>query len=145
MPDFFLTPNCYHVSMSQKILLIEDSLLDAELTIHALKRCDFHNEVVHAVDGGVALWHLAVDQTIALILLDLKLRVVSGIEFLTMFRADIKNAATPVIILSGSVNPEDRARAEQLGASSYVVKDPDPERFRDALCRTLMPFKSGLS
>jgi len=131
--------------MSQKILLIEDSLLDAELTIHALKRCDLHNEVVHAVDGGVALWHLAVDQKIALILLDLKLRVVSGIEFLTMFRSDPKNTATPVIILSGSVNPEDRAHAEQLGTSGYVVKDSDPERFRNALCRALTPFQTKLS
>lgn len=131
--------------MSQKILLIEDSLLDAELTTYALKSCGFKNRVVHAIDGGVALWHLAVDPTVALILLDLKLRVVSGFEFLTIFRADPKNAAIPVVILSGSADPDDRSRAAQLGASGYVIKDPDPQRFKDALRKVLGPFEDQLA
>lgn len=131
--------------MPQKILLIEDSALDAELTIHALDYCGFKNTVIHAFDGGVALWHLAVDSDIAVILLDLKLRVVGGFEFLTMFRADPKNSGIPVVILSGSVHLDDRERAAQLGTSDYVVKDPDPQRFRDALCRALTPLQNQLA
>lgn len=131
--------------MPQKILLIEDSAFDAELTVHALQLCGFENAVVHAFDGGVALWHIAVDSDIAVILLDLKLRVVSGFEFLTMFRADPKNAEVPVVILSGSVHPADRERAAQLGTSGYVVKDPDPQRFRDALYAALTPLQNQLA
>jgi len=111
--------------MRMKILLVEDSDMDAELAIHALRRGGFVGEIVRAVDGGVALWHLAVCQDFNLVLLDLKLRVVGGFEFLTMLHDNPKLAGIPVIILSGTLDPLDRQRARELGAADFVQKYPD--------------------
>lgn len=131
--------------MGQKILLVEDSPMGAELTTYALKQCDIDIPVVHAVDGGVALWYMAVESNIALVLLDLRLRIISGIEFLTRLRAHPKHADLPVIILSGSTDLSDREQTAHLGSSGFVLKDTDIHAFTRSLCDVLAPFQAKLS
>jgi len=126
--------------MTRKILLVDDSLHDAEFTLHALKHCKINNPVVYAEDGRVALTQLANDPDIALVLLDLKMRIVDGYEFLKIVRADPTFVHVPIVIVTGSNLLADRARVEVLGASSYVVKEFDLQSFSDSLCRALEPF-----
>lgn len=137
--------SCYDGQMAQKILLVEDSMLDAKLITHALTQSGIGNQVVHATDGGVALWHLAVESNIAVVLLDLKLRVVGGLELLSTLRAHPEHRDLPVIILSGSVDPPDRNQAAQLGTSSFVLKNPDVKAFSESLREALAPFRAMLS
>lgn len=127
--------------MSKKILLVEDSRHDAEFTLHALDHCRIHNPVVHADDGATGLWHLATDNQIAVVLLDLKLRTLDGFELLKIMRADPRFVDTPVIVVSTSTIHSDRARTELLGASGFVTKELDLQRFSDAICVALAPFQ----
>jgi CheY-like chemotaxis protein len=108
--------------MANKILLVEDSMHDAELTLHALKDCRISNPAIHADDGAVGLWHLAVNSEIALVLLDLKLQIVDGFEVLKIMRADPKLVEMPVIIVTGSELGSDFVRAKMLGASGCAKR-----------------------
>lgn len=128
----------------KKILLVEDSQHDAEFTLHALDYCGIRNPVEHADDGASGLWHLSTDESIGIVLLDLKLRVVDGFELLKIMRADPRFASMPVIIVSTSILPADRTRTELLGASGYVVKDYDLRQFSDSICAALAPFQNLL-
>jgi DNA-binding NarL/FixJ family response regulator len=131
--------------MGKKTLLMEDSMLDAELTTYALTQCKIDNQVVHATDGGVALWHLAVETSIAVVLLDLKLRIVNGLEILAMTRAHPDHANLPVIILSRSIDPHDHDRAALLGISGFVSKNSHIHAFSIALREVLAPFQAKLA
>lgn len=130
--------------MVKKILLVEDSLNDAEFSLLALEHCRILNPVVHADDGAVGLWHLATDTEIGLVLLDLKLRTVNGFELLKIMRADPRMVDMPVIVVSTSTTAADRTRALMLGASGFVEKEPDLQRFKDAVCVAIDPFQDLL-
>jgi two-component system, response regulator len=124
------------------ILLVEDNPDDEELTMRALSRNNISNEVVVVRDGQEAVdWlegtgpHSGRDPNDipALILLDLKLPKVDGLEVLRRLRANPRTAVVPVVILTSSKEERDRASGYQSGANSYVQKPVDFTAFVDAV------------
>lgn len=124
------------------ILLVEDNPNDEELTLRALRKCKIANPIVVARDGEQALDYLFVrgayadrDPTIVpqVILLDLKLPKVDGLEVLQALRADERTRLLPVVILSASNEDQDVARSYGLGANSYIRKPVDFSQFLDAV------------
>jgi len=123
------------------ILLVEDNPDDAELTLHALEKNRIGNEVVVARNGVEALDYLFGTGTYAsrntqelpaVVLLDLKLPKVDGLEVLRRIRADERTRLLPVVILTSSNEDEDRLKGYELGANSYVRKPVDFDEFVQA-------------
>ena len=126
--------------MNQKaILLIEDNPDDETLTLRALKKNNISNEVVVAHDGAEALELLFSTGNgnghtpPALVLLDLKLPKVDGLEVLRRVRADARTRLLPVVILTTSREEQDLANGYQLGANSYIRKPVDFGQFTEAV------------
>jgi two-component system response regulator len=122
-----------------KILLVEDNPDDAALTMRALKSHNITNEVVVARDGAEAIEYLlgpgavpAVVQSLAVVLLDLKLPKLTGLEVLQRIRADERTRLLPVVILTSSDEERDVIDGYRLGANSYVRKPVDFVEFTDA-------------
>jgi two-component system response regulator len=120
------------------ILLVEDSPDDRDLTLRALKRANVLNPMTIANDGAEALDYLfgsgAADRPRpALILLDLKLPKVDGIEVLRRIRADEQTQLIPVVILTGSREQEDVMAGYQAGANAYVRKPVSFSDFADVV------------
>jgi two-component system, response regulator len=123
------------------ILLVEDNPDDAELTMLALKQNNVGNDVEWVKDGAEALdylfqrgayAHLAGAAPPVLVLLDLKLPRVDGLEVLRQMRADPRVRLTPVVILTSSVEERDLVQGYGLGANSYVRKPVDFAQFHEA-------------
>ena len=114
------------------ILLVEDSIDDADLTIRAFKRAHIDNPVVVADDGAMALDYLDAAQVPRnqprLMVLDLKLPKVSGLEVLRRIRSQEHTRYLPVVILTTSAAQEDIVNSYALGANAYVRK---PVAFED--------------
>ena len=129
--------------MTRKIiLLVEDDRDDEELTLRALRRSNIRNEVVVARDGQEALDVLfggarfldgETDQLPAVVLLDLKLPKVNGIEVLRKIRSDARTRRLPVVVLSSSRLERDRDEVYDLGANSFITKPVDFEKFCEAV------------
>ncbi len=124
------------------ILLVEDNPDDEALTMRALKASKLANEIVITRDGNEALEFLfgtgqyeGRDLSLmpAVVLLDLKLPKVSGLEVLERMRADPRTKITPVVVLTSSSEDEDMLRSYQLGANSYVRKPVVFGKFADAV------------
>ncbi len=123
------------------ILLVEDNPADEALTLRALKKANIVNPVVVARDGAEALDCLfntggggeASQGLPQLILLDLKLPKLDGHEVLKRIRADERTCFLPVVILTSSVEDEDRLEGYRLGANSYVRKPVDFTEFAQAV------------
>jgi CheY-like chemotaxis protein len=124
------------------ILLVEDNPDDEALTMRALKQSKLANEIVITRDGNEALEFLFatgkyegrdVSHTPAVILLDLKLPKLSGLEVLQRLRADPRTKLIPVVVLTSSSEDEDMMRSYELGANSYVRKPVVFGRFADAV------------
>jgi CheY-like chemotaxis protein len=124
------------------ILLVEDNPDDQELTRRALEENDIANEIVVAQDGAEALDYLFgqgrwadrdPDVQPQLVLLDLKLPKVDGLEVLRRIRADERTARLPVIVLTSSREESDVAESYGSGANSYVRKPVDFTEFREAV------------
>jgi two-component system response regulator len=124
------------------ILLVEDNPDDVELTLRALKKNNISNEVVVAKDGVEALDYLFGtgayedrDPGILpiVILLDLKLPKVSGLEVLERLRADERTRLAPVVILTSSSEEQDLVNGYELGANSYIRKPVDFDQFSEAV------------
>jgi len=129
--------------MQQKsILLVEDNADDEALTLRALKKNNIQNRVVVAHDGAEALDHLfgaeaqaSRDQGVmpALVLLDLKLPKIDGLEVLRQIRADERTKLLPVVILTSSQEEQDILNGYSLGANSYIRKPVDFAQFTEAV------------
>jgi two-component system response regulator len=126
---------------SKTILLVEDNSDDEALTLRALKKNNIKNEVVIARDGAEALEYLFgtgkyagrnTSLTPQVVLLDLKLPKVEGLEVLRRVRADQRTKLLPVVILTSSNEEQDRIDGYGLGANSYVRKPVDFSQFMDA-------------
>lgn len=131
----------------KRILLVEDSPNDVELTLEALSEHNLANEVEVAKDGQEALDYLRHQGKYtgrqggnpAVILLDLKLPKINGIEVLREIRSDINLKQIPVVILTSSHEEKDRIASYTLGVNAYVVKPVDFHAFIDAV-KTLGVF-----
>jgi len=127
---------------AKKILLIEDSADDIELTVLAMKKSNILNEMVIARDGLEALDYLHArgdytdrnpEELPALILLDLQLPKLSGIEVLKQLRAEEKFKLIPVVVLTSSNEEKDRLNGYNFGANSYIQKPVDFMQFVSAV------------
>jgi two-component system response regulator len=124
-----------------QILLVEDNPSDAELTMDALRESGLVNKVQWVKDGAEALDVLfgqgaasaATSHRLKLILLDLRLPRVDGIEVLRAVRADERTHRLPVVVLTSSREEVDVVRAYDLGANSYLVKPVESENFMKAV------------
>jgi two-component system response regulator len=117
------------------ILLVEDSEDDVELTLRALRRNDVPSRVEVARDGAAALEYLLGEATHplpAVVLLDLNLPKLSGLEVLERLRAHPRTRLLPVVILTSSHEDTDLAKGYALGANSYVRKPVDYDAFLEA-------------
>lgn len=130
------------MASERPILLVEDNPDDEALTLHALSRNRISSPVVVAHDGVEAVEYLfstgsRAGQTLpplpAVVLLDLKLPRIDGLEVLRRIRADQRTALLPVVVLTTSREPLDLAQAYRLGANSYIRKPVDFERFLQAV------------
>lgn len=117
-----------------EIMIIEDNQEDAELTMRALKKHHLANKIVHLVDGAEALDFIYgqgdfagrnINQVPKVILVDLKMPKVSGLEVLKAIKSDPRIKMIPVVILTSSAEDPDIKEAYELGANSYIVKPVD--------------------
>jgi len=124
------------------ILLVEDNPMDEALTLRALKKSNIMNPVVVARDGAEALDYmfgrgLHAGRDLAdspqVVLLDLKLPKVDGVEVLRALRADERTRLLPVVVLTSSNEEQDLIRSYREGANSYVRKPVDFEQFAQAI------------
>jgi two-component system, response regulator len=125
-----------------EILLVEDNPDDIDLTLRAFRRSNLANEVIVVRDGVEALEYLFgtgryanrdVEALPQLVLLDLKLPLLSGLEVLDRLRAHAKTKLLPVVILTSSTEERDLVNGYSLGANSYVRKPVDFEQFADSV------------
>lgn len=128
--------------LKKTILLVEDNPDDETLTIRALKKNNILNEVVVAHDGAEALDYLFglgshagrdVAKPPEVILLDLKLPKVSGLEVLERIRRDERTRLIPVVILTTSDEERDKIESYRLGANSFIRKPVNFEQFSEAI------------
>ena len=130
---------------NKMILLVEDNPDDEELTLRALRKANVVNEIVVTRDGSEALEFLFGTGSYAgrdgnrmptVVLLDLKLPKLNGIDVLKRMRADPRTRRVPVVILTSSSEDEDMLRSYESGANSYVRKPVDFAAFVNAVTQT---------
>jgi len=128
-----------------EILLVEDNPSDVALALHALKKHHLANHIHVLRDGAEALDYFFGTGVYAqrdltamprIVLLDVKLPLVSGLEVLRRLKADPRTQSIPVVMLTSSHEDQDIAESYQLGVNSYIVKPVDFEQFTEAM-RTL--------
>jgi CheY-like chemotaxis protein len=121
-----------------EILLVEDKSTDAELTLRALKRHNLANRVLWVKDGQEALDYVFATGNYAerspsgdpkLILLDIKLPKISGVDVLRRLKTDERSRSIPVTMLTSSAEERDVVESYQLGVNSYIVKPVDFNKF----------------
>jgi two-component system response regulator len=121
-----------------EILLVEDNINDAELTIRVLKKNNLANNLFHVKDGAEALNFIYCKGEFAnrdnhlkpkLILLDLKMPKIDGLEVLKIIKSDPDTRHIPVVILTSSKEDKDLIESYQLGANSYIQKPVEFDKF----------------
>jgi two-component system, response regulator len=125
-----------------EILLVEDNPNDAEMALRALKKNNIANNVAHVSDGEEALDFIfargaysgrKIENGPKVILLDLKLPKVDGLEVLKIVKSDPRTKIIPVIVLTSSNEEKDIIESYQLGVNSYIVKPVDFDKFVEAI------------
>lgn len=125
-----------------EILLVEDNMNDAELTLRALRKGKITNNIIHLKDGASALDFLFgmgafegrnINNRPKVILLDLKMPKVDGMEVLKRLKADEHTMPIPVVVLTSSKESPDIEKAYALGANSYIVKPVEFDGFSKAI------------
>jgi CheY-like chemotaxis protein len=127
---------------SADILIVEDNQNDALLTIRSLKQHNLASSLVHVTDGQAAVDYLFAKGAYSernplnlpkVVLLDLKLPKLNGLEVLSLIRADGRTKILPVVILTSSQEESDLIESYKLGANSYIVKPVEFENFSKAI------------
>jgi len=130
-----------------EILLVEDNPHDVELTLHVFERNGIANRMHVVRDGAEALDFIfgtgayagrKIENGVKLILLDLKLPKVDGLEVLRRLKGDARTRAIPVVILTSSREERDIVESYQLGVNSYITKPVDFQQFTDAVRQVRM-------
>lgn len=130
------------MNSKMQILLVEDNKSDAELTIRALKKNNLANELTHVRDGAEALdfifaqgryFDRKMDDIPNVIILDLKMPKVNGIEVLRRIKSDERTKKIPVVMLTSSKEDPDIEECYRLGVNSYVVKPVEFNHFIKAI------------
>ena len=130
------------INEAVEVILVEDNPDDAALTIRALKKKNLANKLVHLKDGAEALDFFFAqgafadrDTTITprVVLLDLKMPKVNGIEVLEKLKSDERTKHIPVVVLTSSAEDPDIKRCYQLGVNSYIVKPLGFDSFTDKI------------
>ncbi|RXK58167.1 response regulator [Lacibacter luteus] len=125
-----------------EILLVEDNIDDAELTIREMKKHNLANELFHVKDGAEAVDYIfgkgafngrIIEQRPKLILLDIQMPKLNGIEVLEAIKTDERTKTIPVVMLTSSKEDPDIKRCYELGANSYIVKPVNFEAFTAAI------------
>jgi CheY-like chemotaxis protein len=125
-----------------EILIVDDSASDVELTVHTLRKSKLANKIHVAEDGAQALDFLFcrgayADRSFArpprVVLLDLKMPRVDGIEVLRAVRGDPRTKAIPVVVLTSSKEQKDLVESYNLGVNAYIQKPVDFDRFREVV------------
>lgn len=126
-----------------EIILVEDNLDDAALVIRALKKNNLANNLIHLKDGVEALDFVfgtgiyadkgLQDMTPKVMLLDLKMPRVNGIEVLQKMKNDPRTKSIPIVILTSSAEDPDVKKCYELGANSYIVKPVEFDNFSKAV------------
>ncbi len=126
-----------------EILLVEDNMDDAELTIRSLEKVNLANKLVHLKDGAEALDFIfareqfsdrSMENLPKLILLDNKMPKVDGIEVLRQIKSTEKTKLIPVVMMTSSKEEQDIIASYKWGVNSYVVKPVEFENFSKAVC-----------
>jgi two-component system response regulator len=132
------------ITKSGTILLVEDSDDDVALTMRAFRKAAIHNPLHVVNDGAAALRYLhggdgerarRPDELPCLVLLDLRLPVMSGLDVLRAIRSDPATALLPVVILTSSKEEQDLIEGYRLGANSYIRKPVDLQQFQNAVAQ----------
>jgi two-component system response regulator len=129
-----------------EILLVEDNKADAELTIRALRKNNLANNLVWLKDGAEALdfifckgdYSSRTNGLPKLILLDLKLPKIDGIEVLGRLKSDVHTKMIPVVMVTSSAEERDVVESYKLGVNSYLVKPVDFKQFVDVVSQAGM-------
>ena len=126
-----------------EVLLVEDNLNDAELTMRELKKHKLANNLIHVKDGEEALDFMFATGKFAgardasylpkVVLLDIQMPKVNGIEVLQKIKSNPQTQSTPVVMLTSSKEDPDIQKCYDLGANSYIVKPVNFERFAEAI------------
>lgn len=125
-----------------EVLLVEDNPHDAEMTLGALRKHNLANRVHHVKDGAEALAFVfatgsyssrKVECSPKVVLLDLKLPKVDGLEVLRKMKSDARTQMTPVVVLTSSNEERDVFDSYRLGVNSYIVKPVDFEKFAESM------------
>ncbi len=121
------------MTLPVKIVMIEDDLGHAKLIEKNIRRANINNEIMHFADGGTALDHLFSPEVLAnepmLILLDLNLPDMSGIDILQRVKADDRLKRAPVVVLTTTDDKVEIDRCYDLGCNVYITKPVDYEAF----------------
>jgi len=129
-------------SREVEILLVEDNPSDAELAVRALKKNNLAINLIHVVDGEAALDFIfargefssrKVENGPKVIILDLKLPKVDGLEVLREVKSDSRTKTIPVVVLTSSKEEKDVVETYRLGVNSYIVKPVDFDKFVSAV------------
>jgi len=127
------------------VLLVEDNADDAELAMRALRKENFANRIVRLADGEQALDYLfcrgaykdrLFTQPPRVVLLDLKMPKIDGLEVLRTLKADARTRSIPIVVMTASREEQDMVSSYQLGVNSYIQKPVDFDKFR-AMVRQL--------
>jgi two-component system, response regulator len=124
-----------------EILLIEDNMQDAELTIRTLKKSNLAHHILHLRDGAEAIQFLypptasSWSSNLKMILLDLKMPKVNGLEVLKRIKSSERTRTIPTIVLTSSKQEHDISEALSAGANSYIVKPVAYDQFSETVSR----------
>ncbi|HEY1463942.1 MAG TPA: response regulator [Terriglobales bacterium] len=130
------------MTLNTEILLVEDNQDDLDLTLHALKRENLANNIMIARDGEEALDFFfcrgkfagrSMENPPRLVLLDLKLPKLNGIEVLQQVKSDPRTKSIPIVVLTSSTEEIDLVRSYNLGANSYIQKPVNFAEFRQTV------------